>query len=105
MRPLTTFLGVAFAGSLHSFGMQTCEFRPRGAGAFGSIKRRPGLSLEVGHDVAGDQFEALGGRLLVCPIVAEQQIATAIPTDAPSGGAEATAARPIRKNDCISSKD
>jgi hypothetical protein len=76
MRPLTTLLCVAIAGSLHGFGMQTCEFRPRGAGAFGSIKRRPGLSLEMGHDVAGDQFEALGGRLLVCPIVAKQQMAT-----------------------------
>jgi hypothetical protein len=76
MRPLTGLLGVAFAGSLHGFGMQTCEFGPRGAGAFGGIERRPGLSLEVGHDVAGDQFEALSGRLLVCPIVAEQQIAT-----------------------------
>src|SRR6266576_725481 len=76
MRPRTTLLGVTFASSLHSFGMQTSEFRPRGAGALGGIKGRLGLSLEVGHDVAGDQLEALGGRLRVRPIVAEQQIAT-----------------------------
>ena len=31
MRPRTTLLGVTFASSLHSFGMQTSEFRPRGA--------------------------------------------------------------------------
>ena len=65
MRPRTTLLGVTFASSLHSFGMQTSEFRPRGAAALGGIKRRLGLSLEVGHDVAGDQLEALGGRLRV----------------------------------------
>src|SRR6202035_4345979 len=76
MRPRTTLLGVTFASSLHSFGMQTSEFWPRGAGALGGIKSRLGLSLEVGHDVAGDQFEALGGRLRGRPIVAEQQIAT-----------------------------
>src|SRR6266550_2530871 len=76
MRPRTTLLGVTFASSLHSFGMQTSEFRPRGAGALGGIKGRLGLSLEVGHDVAGDQLEALGGRLRVRPIMAEQQIAT-----------------------------
>jgi hypothetical protein len=70
MRPRTTLLGVTFASSLHSFGMQTSEFRPRGAGALGGIKGRLGLSLEVGHDVAGDQLEALGGRLRVRPIVA-----------------------------------
>ncbi len=33
MRPRTTLLGVTFASSLHSFGMQTSEFRSRGAGA------------------------------------------------------------------------
>ena len=76
MRPRTTLLGVTFASSLHSFGMQTGEFRPRGAGALGGIKGRLGLSLEVGHDVAGDKLEALGGRLRVRPIMAEQQIAT-----------------------------
>src|SRR5258707_11620269 len=76
MRSRTTLLGVTFASSLHSFGMQTSEFRPRGAGALGGIKGRLGLSLEVGHDVAGDQLEALGGRLRVRPIMAEQQIAT-----------------------------
>ena len=76
MRPRTTLLGVTFAGGLDSFGMQTSEFRPRGAGALGGIKGRLGLSLEVGYDVAGDQLEALGGRLRVRPIVAEQQIAT-----------------------------
>src|ERR1700738_2111300 len=76
MRPRTTLLGITFASSLHSFGMQTSEFRPRGAGALGGIKGRLGLSLEVGHDVAGDQLEALGGRRRVRPIMAEQQIAT-----------------------------
>jgi len=29
-RPRTTLLGVTFASGLHSFGMQTSEFRPRG---------------------------------------------------------------------------
>src|SRR5258707_15431282 len=62
MRPRTTLLGVTFPSSLHSFGMQTSEFRPRGAGALGGIKGRLGLSLEVGHDVAGGQLEAFGGR-------------------------------------------
>src|SRR5258708_16168931 len=76
MRPRTTLLGVTFAGSLHSFGMQTSEFRPRGAGALGGIKGRLGLSLEVGHDVAGGQLEALGRLLRGLPIIAEQQIAT-----------------------------
>src|SRR5258707_11868521 len=76
MRPRTTLLGVTFASSLHSFGMQTSEFRPRGAGALGGIKGRLGLSLEVGHDVAGDQLEALGGRRRGCPIMAAHQIGT-----------------------------
>src|SRR5258705_6747178 len=71
MRPRTTLLGVTFASSLHSFGMQTSEFRPRGAGALGGIKGRLGLSLEVGHDVAGDQLEALGGRLGVRPNIGQ----------------------------------
>src|SRR4051794_796402 len=73
MRPRTALLGVTFASSLHSFGMQTSEFRSRRAGAFGGIKGRLGLSLEVGHDVAGDQLEALGGRLRVRPNMGEQQ--------------------------------
>jgi hypothetical protein len=74
MGPRTMPPGATFASSLHSFGMQTSEFRP-GAGALGGIKGRLGLSLEVGHDVAGDQLEALGRRPLVRPIVAEPQIA------------------------------
>src|SRR5258705_7672602 len=74
MRPRTTLLGVTFASSLHSFGMQTGEFRPRGAGALGGIKGRLGLSLEVGHDVAGDQLQALGGRLRGPPNIAQPQI-------------------------------
>src|SRR5438874_8799080 len=73
MRPRTTLLGVTFASSLYSFGMQTSEFRSRRAGALGGIKGRLRLSLEVGHDVAGDQLEALGGRLRVRPIVAAEQ--------------------------------
>src|SRR5258705_7612732 len=76
MRPRTTLPGVTFASSLHSFVMQTSEFRPRGAGALGGIKGRLGLSLEVGHDVAGDQLEALGGRLRVAPIMSRHEIAT-----------------------------
>ena len=56
MRPRTTLLGVTFASSLHSFGMQTSEFRPRGAGALGGIKGRLGLSLEMGHDVADEML-------------------------------------------------
>ena len=62
MGPSATLFGVTFASSLHRFGMQTSEFRPRGAGALGGIKGRLGLSLEVGHDVAGDwNHSARGG--------------------------------------------
>src|SRR5260370_22412990 len=72
MRPRTTLLGVTFASSLHSFGMQTSEFRPRGAGALGGIKGRLGLSLEVGHDVADDQLEGLCDLPPVRPLLAGQ---------------------------------